>query len=128
MLWVVLVIVAIVLLLVLWVVGIYNRLVRTRNRVDNAWAQIEVQLKRRHDLIPNLVETVKGYAAHERGTFEAVTQARVAAQQAQGQISSSHSMVAASAALERARMLDRQGNEAECLSAVGQAKLISGAR
>src|SRR5262249_21054221 len=84
MLWVVLVIVAIVLLLVLWVVGIYNRLVRTRNRVDNAWAQIEVQLKRRHDLIPNLVETVKGYAAHERGTFEAVTQARVAAQQAQG--------------------------------------------
>ncbi len=84
MLWVVLVIVAIVLLLVLWVIGIYNRLVRTRNRVGNAWAQIEVQLKRRHDLIPNLVETVKGYAAHERGTFEAVTQARTAAQQAQG--------------------------------------------
>jgi LemA protein len=84
MLWVVLALVVIVLLLVLWVVGIYNRLVRTRNRVDNAWAQIEVQLKRRHDLIPNLVETVKGYAAHERGTFEAVTQARVAAQQAQG--------------------------------------------
>jgi LemA protein len=84
MLWIVLVIVAIVVLLVLWVVGIYNRLVRTRNSVDNAWAQIEVQLKRRHDLIPNLVETVKGYAAHERGTFEAVTQARVAAQQAQG--------------------------------------------
>ena len=84
MLWVVLVLVAIVLLLVLWVIGIYNRLVRTRNRVDNAWAQIEVQLKRRHDLIPNLVETVKGYAAHERGTFEAVTQARTAAQQAQG--------------------------------------------
>src|SRR5262245_20740913 len=84
MLWVVLVIVAVVLLLVVWLVAIYNRLVRTRNRVDNAWAQIEVQLKRRHDLIPNLVETVKGYAAHERGTFEAVTQARTAAQQAQG--------------------------------------------
>src|SRR5262245_45968766 len=84
MLWVVLVIVAIVVLLIVWVIAIYNRLVRTRNRVDNAWAQIEVQLKRRHDLIPNLVETVKGYAAHERGTFEAVTQARVAAQQAQG--------------------------------------------
>ena len=84
MLWVVLVIVVVVLLVVLWLVAIYNRLVRTRNRVDNAWAQIEVQLKRRHDLIPNLVETVKGYAAHERGTFEAVTQARSAAQQAQG--------------------------------------------
>jgi LemA protein len=84
MLWVVLVILAIVLLLVFWVVAIYNRLVRSRNRVDNSWAQIEVQLKRRHDLIPNLVETVKGYAAHERGTFEAVTQARTAAQQAQG--------------------------------------------
>jgi LemA protein len=84
MLWVVIVILAVVLLLVFWVIAIYNRLVRTRNRVDNAWAQIEVQLKRRHDLIPNLVETVKGYAAHERGTFEAVTQARTAAQQAQG--------------------------------------------
>ena len=84
MLWVVLVIVVIVLLLVFSAIAIYNRLVRSRNRVDNAWAQIEVQLKRRWDLIPNLVETVKGYAAHERGTFEAVTEARAAAQQAQG--------------------------------------------
>jgi LemA protein len=84
MLWVVLVIVALVVLLGLWAVAIYNRLVQGRNRVDSAWAQIEVQLKRRWDLIPNLVETVKGYAAHERGTFEAVTQARTAAQQAQG--------------------------------------------
>jgi LemA protein len=62
---------------------LYNRFVRLRNRVDNAWAQIEVQLKRRWDLIPNLVETVKGYAAHERETLENVTQARAAAQQAQ---------------------------------------------
>jgi LemA protein len=79
---------AIVILAVLAVVAIvlvllYNRFVRLRNRVDNAWAQIEVQLKRRWDLIPNLVETVKGYAAHERETFENVTQARAAAQQAQ---------------------------------------------
>ena len=66
MLWVVIVIVAIILLLVFWVIALYNRLVRKRNRVDNSWAQIDVQLKRRHDLIPNLVETVKGYAAHER--------------------------------------------------------------
>ena len=62
----------------------YNRLVRMRNRVENAWAQVDVQLRRRYDLIPNLVETVKGYAAHERGTFDEVTQARTAAQQAQG--------------------------------------------
>jgi LemA protein len=82
--WVVVALVVIVLLLVFWVITIYNRLVRARNRVDNSWAQIDVQLKRRWDLIPNLVETVKGYAAHERGTFEAVTQARTAAQQAQG--------------------------------------------
>jgi LemA protein len=79
----VIVILAIVLLLAIALVVLYNRFVRLRNRVDNAWAQIEVQLKRRWDLIPNLVETVKGYAAHERETFENVTQARAAAQQAQ---------------------------------------------
>ncbi len=63
-------------LLVLFVIGIYNALVRLRNQVDNAWSQIDVQLKRRHDLIPNLIETAKGYMKHERGTFEAITQAR----------------------------------------------------
>lgn len=81
MLWIVLGIVA---LLVVALVLLYNRLVTFRNRVENAWAQVDVQLKRRYDLIPNLVETVKGYAAHERETFEAVTNARARAQQAQG--------------------------------------------
>jgi LemA protein len=66
----------IVLLLVVWLFATYNGLVRLRNQTRNAWSQIDVQLKRRHDLIPNLVETVKGYAAHERQTLEAVTQAR----------------------------------------------------
>jgi LemA protein len=82
--WVLVVILVLVVLAVMWVVGSYNTLVRLRNRSENAWAQIDVQLKRRHDLIPNLVETVKGYAAHERGTFDEVTQARAAAQSAQG--------------------------------------------
>ena len=68
--------------LLLAVVAIYNRLVRLRNRTDNAWAQVDVQLKRRYDLIPNLVETVKGYAAHEKQTFEDVVAARAAAQDA----------------------------------------------
>jgi LemA protein len=77
------VLLAIVLVVFLLVVALYNRLVRNRNRVDNAWGQVEVQLKRRWDLIPNLVETVKGYAAHERGVFEEVTAARTRAQQAQ---------------------------------------------
>ncbi|HJQ76854.1 MAG TPA: LemA family protein [Acidimicrobiia bacterium] len=78
------VIIGIVVLIVLVLIFIYNSLVRDRNRVDNAWSQMEVQLKRRYDLIPNLVETVKGYASHEQQTFERVTQARSAAQSAQG--------------------------------------------
>jgi LemA protein len=79
----VIVIVAIVVVIGLFFWLGYNGLVKRRNQVDNAWSQIDVQLKRRHDLIPNLVETVKGYAAHERGTFEAVTQARANAINAQ---------------------------------------------
>ena len=66
---------------IFWIIGIYNGLVRLRNEVKNAWAQIDVQLKRRYDLIPNLIETVKGYMTHERETLEAVTNARNVAQQ-----------------------------------------------
>ena len=79
-----LIVVAILVALLIVSVLIYNSLVRRRNHVDNAWSQIDVQLKRRYDLIPNLVETVKGYAAHERGTLESVTEARARAINAQG--------------------------------------------
>ena len=71
-----LIVLGIIVVVAVMVVGIYNALVRLRNQVDNAWSQIDVQLKRRHDLIPNLVETAKGYMEHERGTFEAITEAR----------------------------------------------------
>src|SRR5262245_1477343 len=81
---VVLIIVGVVLLLGLIFILIRNSIIGSRNRVDEAWSGIDVQLKRRHDLVPNLVETVKGYAQHERETFEKVTQARAAAMQAQG--------------------------------------------
>jgi LemA protein len=70
------IILAVIFILVLWLVGIYNRLVRLRNRFQNAFAQIDVQLKRRYDLIPNIVETAKGYMKHERDTLEAVINAR----------------------------------------------------
>ena len=80
----IIVIVVVVVLLLLYVIATYNGLVRLRNRVENAWAQIDVQLKRRLDLIPNLVETVKGYAGHERQTLDAVVQARNAGIAAQG--------------------------------------------
>ena len=82
MVWVILI--AVLVLLGLILVWLYNKLVRLRNRAENAWAQVDVQLRRRADLIPNLVETVKGYAAHEKTTFEEVTKARTAAQQATG--------------------------------------------
>ena len=73
------IVIGIVVLLVLAAVAMYNGLIKLRNLVQEAWRQIDVELKRRHDLIPNLVETVKGYAAHERGTLEGVMQARSAA-------------------------------------------------
>jgi LemA protein len=79
--WIVL---GVIFLIIVWVVSIYNGLVRLRVESDTAWADIDVQLKRRWDLVPNLVETVKGYASHERETFEAVTNARSQAMNAQG--------------------------------------------
>jgi LemA protein len=80
----ILALVVIVVLLVVFVIGMYNGLVRLKVQCDNAWSDIDVQLKRRYDLIPNLVETVKGYAAHEKGTLQAVVAARNQAMSTQG--------------------------------------------
>ncbi len=79
--WILIIAVAVI---VLWLVAVYNGLVRTKNRVKESWSDIDVQLKRRYDLIPNLVESVKGYAAHESGTLDKVIQARAKAMSAQG--------------------------------------------
>ena len=76
-------ILGVVIVIGLWLIAIYNGLIKSRNRTDEAWSDIDVQLKRRYDLIPNLVETVKGYAEHERELFEKVTQARTTAMGAQ---------------------------------------------
>jgi len=84
MLIVLIILVAVAVVFILWTVGIYNSLIKLRNRVKNAWSQISVQLKRRHDLIPNLVETAKGYMKHERETLENVVKARNMAMGAQG--------------------------------------------
>jgi LemA protein len=97
-LWIVL---AVLVLLLLFLVLGYNGLVAKRNRAGNAWAQVDVQLRRRHDLIPNLVEAVKGYAAHEQGTFEAVTQARARAESAEGPAATSAAEAQLSGALGR---------------------------
>lgn len=74
--WTLVIIIAIIVIVLLWVVGVYNSLVQLRNAVKDQWSQIDVHLKRRADLIPNIVETVKGYAGHEKGTLEAVINAR----------------------------------------------------
>ena len=100
--WVWIIVIVVVVLLALAAVGIYNGLITLRNRVQEAWRQIDVELKRRHDLIGNLVETVKGYAAHERGTLEDVMKARSAAMAGgQGPAQQAQSEGALSAALGR---------------------------
>jgi LemA protein len=95
----------IVIVIVVLIVGfggvVYNRLVRLRNKVEEAWAQIDVQLQRRHDLIPNLVNTVKGYATHEKTVLEEVTAARTSAMAAQGAQAAGHSEEQLTAALGR---------------------------
>jgi LemA protein len=90
-----------VVVLLLWAVFTYNRLVTLRTRADNGWSQIDVQLRRRYDLIPNLIETVKGYAAHEREVFEKVTEARTQAMGATGVQDQAHAENAITAGLGR---------------------------
>lgn len=116
MLYVAIVVVAAVVLVGLFVVVLYNGLVVLKNRVKNAFAQIDVQLKRRHDLIPNLVETVKGYMAHERGTLEAVTQARSASIAAAG-------AVAGDPTRDGAAMVQLVGAESMLTSALGRMRI-----
>jgi LemA protein len=78
------IVLGVIVVLVIWAIGVYNSLISMRQRVNQAYADIDVQLRQRHDLVPNLVETVKGYAAHERGTLDEVVKARNAAMTAQG--------------------------------------------
>ena len=105
---VVIIIVALVLLVGLFYVLFRNSIIRLRNQCDEAWSGIDVQLKRRHDLVPNLVESVKGYATHERETFEKVTQARAAAMQASGPAEAGKAESQLSAALGGLRVVAEQ--------------------
>jgi LemA protein len=105
---VVLIVVGIVLVLGLIYILIRNSMIGSRNRVDESWSGIDVQLKRRHDLVPNLVETVKGYATHERETFEKVTQARANAMQATGPAQASQAEGLLNAALTDLRAVAEQ--------------------
>ena len=95
-----LILIALAVVIALWVLGLYNGLVRSRNRIEGAWSQIDVQLQRRYDLIPNLVETVKGYAAHEKDTLDRVIQARNAGMNAQGPVQQAQAENAITGALK----------------------------
>jgi LemA protein len=114
-----LVIVSVALLLAFWIVGIYNGLVVARNRFKNAFAQIDVQLKRRYDLIPNLLEAVKGYMAHERETLDAVIQARNSAMAAEQKVAANPADPAAIKELNRTE--DQLGNTLGRLFALSEA-------
>jgi len=114
-----LVILGVVLLLAFWIVGIYNGLVVARNRFKNAFAQIDVQLKRRYDLIPNLLEAVKGYMAHERETLDAVIQARNSAIAAEQKVAANPADPAAIKELNRTE--DQLGNTLGRLFALSEA-------
>jgi len=103
-----LIILGILVVVALFVIGIYNNLVALRNRVKNAWSQIDVQLKRRHDLIPNLVETVKGYAGHEKQTLQDVIEARSKAVSATGPAEASRAETELSSALGRLMVIVEQ--------------------
>src|SRR5215213_11994648 len=105
---IVLIVLGLLILAGLIYVFVRNNMVSLRNRTDEAWSGIDVQLKRRHDLVPNLVESVKGYATHERETFEKVTQARAAAMQAQGPAEASQAESQLTAALGGLRVLAKQ--------------------
>ncbi len=105
---VVIIVIVVLLLIGLTYVLVRNSMIGARNRVDESWSGIDVQLKRRHDLVPNLVETVKGYATHERETFEKVTQARAAAMQAQGPAQASQAEGMLSQALGGLRVVAEQ--------------------
>lgn len=103
-----LVFLVVVVALILWFVADYNRIIKLRNQLKNAWSQIDVQLKRRHDLIPNLVETVKGYAGHEKETLQGVIEARARATSASGVEEQSRAESALSGALGRLMMVVEQ--------------------
>ena len=104
----VLIVVGVLVVLALIYILIRNSIISAKNRVDESWSGIDIQLKRRHDLVPNLVETVKGYATHERETFEKVTQARAQAMQAQGPVESSQAEGLLNAALTDLRAVAEQ--------------------